>query len=243
MPRACLRSALTAALIAGLALTPAAAPALRAQLVSFRTNDGILLEATWHEPSAFGPAPAVILVHMLGRSRGDWADVGQRFARAGIGALAIDLRGHGGSDYIRSGEASTYAEMVEDIAAARRYLSMRGDVRPARIGIAGASIGANLATLAAAGDPAIASVALLSPSLDYRGLRIEAAARKYGARPMLLVASDDDGYARRSALELQKTGPGRELLSLVGAGHGTHMLGRAYELPAALIEFFRRTLQ
>ena len=133
--------------------------------------------------------------------------------------------------------------MVEDIAAARRYLSMRGDVRPARIGIAGASIGANLAALAAAGDPAIASLALLSPSLDYRGLRIEAAVRKYGTRPMLLVASDDDGYARRSALELQKTGPGRELLSLVGAGHGTHMLGRAYELPAALIEFFRRTLQ
>ena len=38
-------------------------------------------------------------------------------------------------------------------------------------------------------------------------------------------------------------GTSRELLSLVGAGHGTNMLGRSYELTQALVEFFRRTLQ
>jgi len=132
---------------------------------------------------------------------------------------------------------------VNDITAARRYLSSRGDVQPSHIGIAGASIGANLAVLSAAADTAIASVALLSPSLDYRGLRIEAAARKYGSRPMLLVASDDDPYARRSALEIQKGGAARELLSLIAAGHGTNMLSRSPELPPALVDWFRRTLQ
>jgi acetyl esterase/lipase len=129
------------------------------------------------------------------------------------------------------------------VAAARRYLNTRGDVRPSRIGIAGASIGANLAALEAAADPAVVSLALLSPSLDYRGLRIEAAVRKYGNRPMLLVSSDDDPYARRSALDLEKTGSGRELLSLAGAGHGTNMLSRSDELPQALVDWFRRTLQ
>jgi dienelactone hydrolase len=165
-----------------------------------------------------------------------------RLAAAGIGALAIDLRGHGDSSYRDTGDASGYADMIQDVRAARRFLVSRPDVIPGRIGIAGASLGANLAALAAA-DGVFASMALLSPSLDYRGLRIEAAVRKYGDRPLLLVSSDDDPYARRSSLELQKMGTSRELLSLVGAGHGTNMLSRSYELSQALVEFFGRTLQ
>ena len=219
-----------------------AAYAARSQRVSFRTEDGVTIAATWYEPS-FRPAPAVILVHMLGRSRRDWDGFASRLAESGIGALAIDLRGHGDSVYFAGSDGGDYSAMVKDLTAARRYLGSRADVRPSHIGIAGASIGANLAVLAAAADTAIASVALLSPSLDYRGLRIEAAARSYGSRPMLLVASDDDPYAGRSAVELQKGGSTRELLSLTAAGHGTNMLSRSYELQPALVEWFRRTLQ
>jgi len=213
----------------------------RPQRVSFRTEDGVTIAAVWYEPS-FSPAPAVVLVHMLQRSKRDWEGLATRLAGAGIGALAIDLRGHGDSSQAPSSAESGYADMLQDVRAARRFLAMRSDVIPSRIGIAGASLGANLAALAAA-DGAFASVALLSPSLDYRGLRIEAAVRKYGSKPMLLVSSDDDPYARRSALDLQKTGASRELLSLVGAGHGTNMLSRSYELPQVLVGFFRRTLQ
>jgi alpha-beta hydrolase superfamily lysophospholipase len=233
------QAALTAFILAAASLLLEA----RAQRVAFRTDDGVTIAATWYEPS-FRPAPAVILVHMLGRSRRDWDGFASRLASSGIGALAIDLRGHGESAYAgTAGETPDYSVMVKDVAAARRYLNSRADVRPSKIGIAGASIGANLAALDAAADPGIASVALLSPSLDYRGLRIEAAVRKYGSRPMLLVSSDDDPYARRSALDLEKTGGTRELLSLVGAGHGTNMLNRSYELPQALVDWFRRTLQ
>jgi dienelactone hydrolase len=232
-------AALTALLLAIMSLALVA----RTQRVSFRTDDGVTITATWYEP-AFRPAPAVILVHMLGRSRRDWDSFASRLASAGIGALAIDLRGHGDSTYYGgSTNESGYSSMIKDVAAAARYLATRSDVRRSRIGIAGASIGANLAVLHAAADPAIASLALLSPSLDYRGLRIEAAARKYGTRPMLLVSSDDDPYAQRSSVELAKTEGIREHLSLVAAGHGTHMLSRSYELPQALVEWFRRTLQ
>jgi dienelactone hydrolase len=235
------RGALLVALVTSLLCdgSPALVPAT--QRVSFRTDDGVTIAATWSEP-ANRPAPAVILVHMLQRNRRDWNDLASRLAAAGIGALAIDLRGHGESS---SGEAApNYSVMVGDLQAARRFLATRGDVLPGRIGIAGASIGANLAALEAAGDNSIASLALLSPSLDYRGLRIEAAIKQYGKRPVLLVASDDDPYARRSALDLQKAGGGpRELLMVSAAGHGTHMLGRSWELPQALIDWFRRTLQ
>ena len=237
------RGGLRAALIAALVAAASILGEARAQRVAFRTDDGVTIAAAWYEPS-FRPAPAVILIHMLGRSRRDWDGFASRLAGAGIGALAIDLRGHGDSPYVASGsDGPDYAAMVKDVAAARRYLITRGDVRPSRIGIAGASIGANLAALEAASDSSVASVALLSPSLDYRGLRIEAAVRKYGSRPMLLVSSDDDPYAHRSAQDLEKTGGVRELLSLTGAGHGTNMLNRSPELPQALVDWFRRTLQ
>ena len=135
-----------------------------------------------------------------------------------------------------------YSAMVLDLRAARRFLAQRSDVQQTRVGVAGASLGANLAALLASADPSIASLALLSPSLDYRGLRIEAAARKV-TRPMLLVAGDDDPYASRSARELQKAGGGpRELLILKQAGHGTAMLGRDPTLAGALVDWFRRTL-
>jgi pimeloyl-ACP methyl ester carboxylesterase len=67
--------------------------------------------------------------------------------------------------------------------------------------------------------------------------------RKVGVRPILLVASDDDPYALRSARELQKGNVRtRELLILNGAGHGTNMLFRSPDLGATLLDWLRRTL-
>jgi hypothetical protein len=96
--------------------------------------------------------------------------------------------------------------------------------------------------MAAAGDPTISSLALLSPTLDYRGVRIEAAMKKFGARPVLMVASDEDGYASRSVRDLAKGQRGREVLRLTGAGHGTVMLERDPSLMGSLVDWFRRTL-
>ena len=210
--------------------------------VTIRTDDGVSLAATWYEPQS--RSPAVVLVHMLHKSRRDWDPVASRLAAEGIGALALDLRGHGESTGTSpDGDAADYSVLVRDVTAARRYVASRSDVQPARIGIAGASIGANLAVLEASGDTAVASLALLSPTSDYRGLRIETALKKYGTRPALMIASDDDAYAMRSAKELQKAGGGtRELLIVNHAGHGTVMLGHDPDLTRTLVDWFRRTL-
>lgn len=231
------------ALAAVAALFAITIPVHATQRVTFRTDDGVTLTATWYEPSA-RPAPAVILVHMLQRSRRDWEPLAQRLASEGIGALAIDLRGHGestGQAPSAAEESATFASLIADVRAARRFLASRSDVQQARVGIAGASLGASLAVLHASADPTVSSLALLSPSLDYRGLRIEAALRKL-ARPVLLVASDDDFYAVRSARELQKGGGTREVLTVSRAGHGTNMLTRDPDLVRAVIDWFRRTL-
>lgn len=215
-----------------------------ARQVTFHTDDGVMLAGTWYEPST-RPAPAVILIHMLGRTRHDWDAVATALAAQGIGALAFDLRGHGESQGTRPAEDG-YAAFVQDVAAARRYAATRGDVLPARIALAGASIGANLAVLQAAQAPGIAGLVLLSPSTDYRGLRIEAAFRKYTGR-MFIVVSDDDPYAQRSVRDLIKAAGGagtlRETMTLRHAGHGTTMLARDPDLSRALVDWLKRTLQ
>jgi alpha-beta hydrolase superfamily lysophospholipase len=203
----------------------------------------VSLAGTWYGANA-RTAPAVILIHMLNRSRRDWDGVASRLASEGIGALAIDLRGHGDSGGAAGGgDAPDYSAMIRDVSAARRYLASRSDVLQSRVGMAGASLGANLAVLETSGDSSVASLVLLSPSLDYRGLRIEAAFRKLGDRPVLLVSSDDDAYATRSVRDLRKAGGGtREVVLLNHAGHGTVMLGRDADLTARVVDWFRRTL-
>ncbi len=207
----------------------------------FKTEDGVSIAGTIYLPGR--PAPAVILVHMQTRSREDWQVLGQRLADAGIVALAIDLRGHGASDHGPPATGPGLAAMQLDVKAARAYLATRSDVIGGRVGLGGASIGANLAVLAAAGDPTVRTLALLSAGLDYRGLRTEAALNRYGARPALLVASQEDNYAMITMRRLSGQGAGtREQLVLNGAGHGTVMLSRQPDLVGTLVDWFRRTL-
>ena len=225
-----------------MAVAAVQARAAQVQDVTFRTDDGVTIAGSLYLPARTGPA--VLLLHALGRSREDWQPVATRLADAGFVALAIDLRGHGASGALPEGTSlEDLTRMVADVKAARAFLSTRREVVPNRIGIAGASIGANLAILYAAGDPTVRSLALLSPGIDYRGLRPEAAMKKYGDRPALLVASQEDNYSANSARQLSQSGPGvRDLRILNGAGHGTAMLARQSDLAASLLDWFRRTL-
>ncbi len=206
--------------------------------VSFRAEDGRTINGIVFEPSQ-RPAPAVVLVPMLGRPKDDWDAVGQRLADANILALAIDLPGQ--SD---PGDSKTLSGWSADVRAAVSYLSSRQDVRAGSIGVAGASLGANLAALAAADLQAVHALALISPSLDYRGVRIDAAMKKYDGRPAILIASNRDPYAARTVRELAKDPPGtRETRLSETAAHGTVLLMRDPDLVRAVIEWFQATLR
>jgi alpha-beta hydrolase superfamily lysophospholipase len=175
---------------------------------------------------------------MLGRPKEDWQATAERLAAANITALAIDLRGQYLPEDPKAGAA-----WANDVTAAVAFLVNRPEVRAWAIGVAGASLGANLAAVAGAADPRVRSVALVSPSLDYRGIRIEAALRQFADRPALLVASLRDPYAARSARELATDAPGvRELQWGETAGHGTQLLAREPDLIRGLVEWFQRTL-
>jgi acetyl esterase/lipase len=206
--------------------------------VILQSRDGTPLAATLYEPSV-RPVPAVVLVHMLGRSKEDWDTVATHLSDAGVIALAIDLRGHGRS----GGSAAPLAAMADDVRAAVSWVTSRPGARPDLVAVVGASLGANLAVIAASDIPLVRAVALISPSLDYRGLRLDTAAmKKLGDRPVWLAASTKDPYALRTLRELVAGGGRREQRLSDAAAHGTNLLVADADLARALVDWLRSQL-
>jgi len=207
--------------------------------VSIAAADGVSIAGEFHEASS-RPAPAVLLVHMLSRSRADWGGLPDRLRDAGITVLAIDLRGHGQS----SGSAQDLQVMIQDVRAAAQWLATRATVRGDQIAIVGASLGASLALLAAVGMPQVRAIALLSPSLDYRGLRTDSGLiKRLGARSIWLAASDQDPLALRTLRDMaaEPSGPREQHVS--GAlAHGTVLLDKDADLSRMLVDWLRRSL-
>jgi acetyl esterase/lipase len=169
---------------------------------------------------------------MLRRTHADWDAAASQLSEAGFAVVALDYRG--------GDELGGYAI---DVRAAKSFLRDRSEVIPGSIGLAGASIGANLAVLDAADDAGVRSIAMLSPGIDYRGLRTEAAMKRFGARPALLAGSTRDPYAARSIRQLTAIGPGlREVRLTDAVAHGTVLLSRDPELIPALVDWYKRTL-
>ena len=217
-----------------LAGTPAFAAG---RAVNVRADDGRTINALAFEPSQ-RPSPAVVLVPMLGRPKDDWNALGQRLADAGILAVAIDLPAL--SD---PGDSTTLGGWSADVRAAVGYLASRPDVRSGSIGIVGASLGASLAALAAAPDPNVRALVLVSPAQEYRGVRIDAAMKDYGGRPALLMASNHDPYAARTVRDLAKDAPGpRETRFSDTIAHGTILLARDQDMARAVVEGLQATL-
>jgi pyridoxine 5-phosphate synthase len=229
-------AALSLVLLSILLASPAQASGTR---VSLQSTDGVTLAGEFYE-STSRPAPAVLLVHMLSRSHGDWGSLPDRIRDAGMTALAIDLRGHGQS----SGSAQDLQAMVGDVRAAAQWLTTRPGVRGDQIAIVGASLGASLALLAAVDVPQARAIALLSPSLDYRGLRTDAAlVKRLGSRSLWLAASDQDPLALRTLRDMaaEPSGPREQHVSSVLA-HGTVLLDKDGDVARSLVDWLRRSL-
>lgn len=229
--------------MAVLVLLTASVPALASgRPVTFSAADGTTLAGLYYE-AANRPAPAVVLVHMLGRSKDEWSLIAERLQNAGISVVAMDLRGHG----LSGGNGAMLGPMVGDVRAAIDWVSTRPGIRPGALALVGASLGANLVALAAAGAAAggvaVRAVGLISPSLDYRGVRVDASVmNKLGNRPVWLAASTEDPYALRTVKELVSGSAARELRLSGVRGHGTPLLNADQDLAQALVDWLGRTL-
>ena len=104
------------------------------RVVVLPASGGVRLQA---EEWGSDDNPPVLLAHGGGQTRLAWRDTAARLAAAGFFAVAVDLRGHGGSD--RSGDYSLTAFRDDIVALAGRL------GRPALVG---ASLGGQSSLLA-----------------------------------------------------------------------------------------------
>ena len=119
------------------------------------------------------------------------------------------------------------------------------NVDSSRVGIVGASYGSSLALIHAAENTNIKAVALLSPGLNYFGnMPTGPAVKKYGDRPLLLVAADDDAESAKSVKKLKEAGANDkyEVKIYPKGGHGTGLFGAKVGLEEVLIIFFEKNL-
>ncbi len=202
------------------------------------TADSVTLTGTFYVSPKTG-SPAVAMLHMAGGQRGDWDTLARQLQTAGYSVLTLDLRGHGGSQGQRE-----WSKMTQDAAAAYAWLANRPEVNRAAIGFVGASIGANLSLNLAAGEPGVKTLVLLSPGLDFEGIKTEGPLQAYGPRPLLLIASSEDKESADAVVALDKLALGKHTLKVYdGQGHGTRMLGRQNGVEELILDWLKETLK
>ncbi len=231
---------LALALAALLLAAPAAAVVTGgAREITFRTIDGWTIHGDY--TAVAGATRAVVLLHQRGGSAVDWGPLVDRLAAAGIAALAIDQRGAGRSLGPQSGVNAPW-DTSNDIAGAVSWLERRG-LAADRVGLAGASYGANNALIYAAAHRETPVVALLSPGRDYNGLKVAPAAGRYrGAVLVLSAAGDPVTEDGPELIARAHRGRALERVSYAGSAHGTRLLQVYPRSAGVLAAFFRRTL-
>lgn len=194
------------------------------------TRDGAVVAATLY-PANEAPSCGVVLVHDKGARAAQWEGFARRLQQSGIASIAFDLRGHGEST-APEGQPSSFEEFTThdwlqtllDIEAARNALPANG-IDPENLALLGAGMGANLATQYAAQDPSIQALVLISPGLEYDGVRIREAFEAYTQRPSMLIATKGDTYAAASAQTLKKSASTFcELREYPGGAHGMDVM-------------------
>lgn len=218
------------------------------ETITFKAPDGFVIKGTYVAPKSLR-APALLLLHQLGRDASSYAPIYHVLREAGFALLAIDFRGHGESLMQGDKEVSweVFSEkdwqgILLDTQAALEILPKQRGVDASRIGIIGASIGANAALIIASSNKLPVTV-LLSPGLNYRGIDIESIAASAKGVASLIVAAEEDSYSHESSQKLSELMPDSELISLKGETHGVDMFKTDPELIANIINHLSKSLK
>ena len=180
---------LAASFLADLAtkIPPTARPSLNpsrmglaCEEVEIRTDDGFRLTAWWM-PTGKPERPPVVILHGLGASKAHMIDYILFAQEQGNPTLAIDFRGHGGSD-----PSLTSIGFYEsrDAEAAMQFVRQRGAGDPV---LWGTSMGAVAALLAAARDGSAAGIIADAPFDTYRNTVLHHAKLFYGLSEFPLI--------------------------------------------------------
>ncbi len=175
--------------------------------VMLKTSDGVEIAASFRPAAGNAEkSPAMVCVHMLGKTRKEYNSLTKQLSEIGIASLAIDIRGHGDSKMGGKIRYSSFSdkqwnECVKDVNAAIGWLISRDNIDKRFLGLIGASIGANF-VIKAGSRREVKIVVALSPGLEYHGVQIEKDAAKMHEKPVYVVVTDGDKYAFETATKL-----------------------------------------
>jgi pimeloyl-ACP methyl ester carboxylesterase len=158
-------------------------------------SHGSPMNALVYVAAGAGPHPVVVLLHGFpGNERN--LDLAQDMRRAGWDVLFFNYRGSWGTP----GDFS-FAHSIEDVASAIAYLRQPENARrlrldPSRIVLVGHSMGGFMAVQAAAADPAIKGVGMISAAdLAGRFVEMQAQGSKDDAVKKMGAALGEEGMA------------------------------------------------
>ena len=211
------------------------------------------------------PVGWLVLLHMMPSTKESWYNFATEAQKAGYESIAIDLRGHGDSiTYADSHRLDTdlygqkinyqnfsdeeHQKSVLDLKAAVEYLMNKRNATPEKIAFIGASIGANLSLQYISENPDFKTAILLSPGLNYRGIKTEpfAVKIKFNQKIFFISAKDDiRSSGNNNAEETQKlhdstfSNENKKIQIYETGGHGTDILNNQRELTNLIIEFLK----
>ncbi len=206
--------------------------------ITIAASDGVKIAADFYDSNS---TSGVLLVHMMPAAKESWNAFAQQLQKNNFKALAIDLRGHGKSEFGPNGfldfTDAEHQKGIKDVEAGIKFLREQG---AGKISIVGASIGANLA-LQFADKNEIASVVLLSPGLNYRGVDVSEISSP-ATKNIFLVASKDDEYSAESSQQIFQnlTISGKKIKIYERAGHGTNMFSEK-DLAGLILEWLEKS--
>lgn len=222
---------------------------MQPERVTFQTTDRVTIVGDWLSPPL--TKNAVLLVHMMPATRRSFAPLAEALAKATFSTLAIDLRGHGEStdqggkklNYQNFSDAEHQASRL-DIDAAMNFLKGKG-FHETHIFFVGASIGANLSLDAMYRYSSTWRGVLLSPGLDYRGVKTEQPMKSLSkSQKVWLIAAKGDGYSADSVRALQKLNSLSATLTVFdGSDHGTTLFASQPTLIQDIVKYFKGMLK
>ncbi len=200
------------------------------QTLTRHASDNTALIADFH-PAAEN-APVILLLHMLNSNRAAYDSLIPDLRAAGYAILNIDMRGHGDS-----GGARHWDAIIADMQDWIDWLATEGHLNEAGLAFIGGSIGANVALIACAENEICRGAVALSPGLDYRGVKPEAAlVDGLADRRALLVASQVDASSSTAIRQMFLNAKGDVTARLYpGRAHGTRLFDSEYDSLSRLI--------
>lgn len=173
--------------------------------IEFVTRDKFILAGDLYFANQESNKPLIVLLHSFSLNAQAWKDFAKNLRMKNYNVLAMDLRGHGRSIYNENLKLKSrfyyknddWQKLPKDVVDSIRYLKTNyPKINTDDVVIIGADIGAAAGAIASMSlKKPPKKLVLISPMLEFKGLRMPVASSKfYDTQIMMLVSKNNRIY-------------------------------------------------